>query len=60
MLYNVKGVVPEGEYVVPLGKGISNGSGSDVTIVAHVLLMVHHALKAAETLSPAGHRGRGH
>ena len=53
MLYNVKGMVPEGEYVVPLGKADIKRPGADVTIVA-TSWMVHHALAAAETLSEQG------
>ena len=53
MLYNVKGMVPEGEYVVPLGKADIKRPGRDVTIVA-TSWMVHHALKAADTLSQRG------
>ncbi len=53
MLYGVAGPVPEGEYIVPLGKADVKRSGQDVTIIASSL-MVHKALKAAETLAAEG------
>jgi len=48
-LYAVKGEVPDGEHVVPLGKANVLRRGSDVTIVA-LALMVPRALKAADIL----------
>ncbi|MGD8323835.1 MAG: alpha-ketoacid dehydrogenase subunit beta [Gammaproteobacteria bacterium] len=48
-LYATKGEVPDGEYVLDLGKANVLREGSDVTIVA-LALMVPRALKAAETL----------
>jgi pyruvate dehydrogenase E1 component beta subunit len=48
-LYAVKGEVPEGEHVVPLGKANVVRQGKDVTIVA-LALMVPRALKAADAL----------
>jgi pyruvate dehydrogenase E1 component beta subunit len=53
LLYDVKGEVPEGEYVVPLGQADVKRSGSDVTIVA-ISRMVHVALDAAEQLAREG------
>ena len=50
MLYNVKGEVPEGEHVVPLGQAVVKRPGRDVTIVCHSKT-VAVALKAAETLA---------
>jgi len=50
MLYNLKGEVPEGEHVVPLGKADIKRAGSDVTIVCHSKT-VAVALKAAEQLA---------
>ncbi|HET8836356.1 MAG TPA: pyruvate dehydrogenase complex E1 component subunit beta [Gemmatimonadales bacterium] len=50
MLYNVKGEVPEGEHVVPLGQADVKRAGSDVTIVCHSKT-VAVALKAAEQLA---------
>jgi pyruvate/2-oxoglutarate/acetoin dehydrogenase E1 component len=52
-LYSQMGVVPEGEYVVPIGKADIKRAGKDVTIVASGY-MVHSALKAAETLAAGG------
>ena len=48
-MYAVKGEVPDGEYVLELGKANVLREGSDVTIVA-LALMVPRALKAAEML----------
>jgi len=50
MLYNLKGEVPEGEHVVPLGKADVKRAGSDVTIICHSKT-VSVALKAAEQLA---------
>ncbi|SMD12155.1 alpha-ketoacid dehydrogenase subunit beta [Sporomusa malonica] len=52
-LLGVKGDVPEGEYVIPLGKADIKKTGSDVTIVAWSW-MVHKALAAAEALAEEG------
>ena len=48
-MYGVKGEVPDGEHVEPLGTAKVLRNGSDVTIVA-LALMVPRALKAAEEL----------
>ncbi len=48
-LYALKGEVPEGEHLVPLGQANVVREGSDVTIVA-LAAMVHRAVKAAEIL----------
>jgi 2-oxoisovalerate dehydrogenase E1 component len=48
-LYAMKGPVPEGEYLVPLGVAEIRREGSDITFVAWGPL-VHDCLKAAETL----------
>ena len=53
LLYDVKGEVPEGEYVIPLGSAEVKRPGSDVTIVA-ISRMVQVALDAAETLARDG------
>jgi pyruvate dehydrogenase E1 component beta subunit len=45
----VKGEVPDGEHIVPLGKANVIRQGTDVTIVA-LALMVPRALKAADML----------
>jgi acetoin:2,6-dichlorophenolindophenol oxidoreductase subunit beta len=52
-LYTLKGEVPEGEYVVPLGKADIKRSGQDVTIVSWSK-MVHQSLAAAEMLEKEG------
>lgn len=53
MLYNVSGEVPEGEYVIPLGKADIKREGTDVTIVA-ISRMVQQALAAADALEATG------
>jgi pyruvate dehydrogenase E1 component beta subunit len=45
--------IPDEDYTVPIGKGIIRREGSDVTIIA-TLLMMHRALEAAEILSREG------
>ena len=49
----VLGEVPDGEHLVPLGKGHVKREGSDVTVIA-VGNMVRRALAAAETLAADG------
>jgi pyruvate dehydrogenase E1 component beta subunit len=53
LLYDTKGPVPEGEYVVPLGKADVKREGGDVTIVA-ISRMVQVALQAADELAGEG------
>jgi pyruvate dehydrogenase E1 component beta subunit len=53
LLYDVRGPVPEGNYVVPLGVADVKRSGSDVTIVA-ISRMVSTALDAARQLEREG------
>lgn len=53
LLYDVKGEVPEEEYVVPLGKGIVRREGRDVTIISS-MKMVYESLQAAEELAARG------
>ena len=45
--------VPEGEYVVPIGRARVAREGRDVTVVT-LSLSVHHALDVAEKLAPQG------
>lgn len=52
-LLGMKGEVPAGDYVVPLGKADVKRTGSDVTIVAWSW-MVQKALAAAEELAQEG------
>ena len=49
LLYNMKGEVPDGELLIPIGEAEVKRPGSDLTIVAHSK-MVHQALQAADTL----------
>ncbi len=53
LLYAATGPVPEGEYLVPLGRADVKRAGSDVTLVA-VGAMVSAALEAAGHLSREG------
>ena len=50
MLYNTKGEVPDGEYVIPLGVAEVKREGYDVTLISHSK-SVSVALKAAEQLA---------
>ncbi|MCL4371225.1 MAG: alpha-ketoacid dehydrogenase subunit beta [Chloroflexi bacterium] len=52
-LYNTKGPVPEGEYVIPLGVAEVKRPGTDVTVVA-TSMMVVKALQAAQALEKEG------
>jgi pyruvate dehydrogenase E1 component beta subunit len=52
-LYMLKGEVPDGEHLVPLGKADVKREGSDCTIAAWSF-MVHKALEAAEKLAAEG------
>ncbi len=45
--------IPQEDYTVPIGRGIIRREGSDVTIIA-TLLMMHVAMNAAEELEAAG------
>jgi pyruvate dehydrogenase E1 component beta subunit len=50
MLYNLKGEVPEGEHLVPIGQAEVKREGTDVTLVCHSKT-VAIALKAADQLA---------
>lgn len=52
-LYQVRGEVPEGEYLVPLGKSKVQREGSDVTIVTYSK-MLEISTKAADQLAQEG------
>lgn len=52
-LYDVKGQVPDGEHVVPLGVAEVKRHGRDVTVIA-IGVMVPAALSAAEALEREG------
>lgn len=47
------GEVPDDEYLIPFGQAICRRPGTDITIVAN-LLMLYNALKAAEILDQEG------
>ncbi len=53
LLYAHKGVVPEGEYLVPIGVAAVRRSGTDVTLVSYNKMMLP-ALEAAEELAKEG------
>lgn len=53
MLYNLKGQVPEGEYLVPIGKAEVKKEGKDVTLLTYSR-MVHFSLQAAQELEKGG------
>jgi len=50
MLYNIKGEVPDGEHLVPIGQAEVKRPGRDVTLICHSKT-VALALKAAEQLA---------
>jgi pyruvate/2-oxoglutarate/acetoin dehydrogenase E1 component len=52
-LFRMKGPVPEGEFLVPIGKAKVVREGTDVTIVSYSATL-HKALKAAEALAHEG------
>lgn len=49
-LYNVKGEVPEGEYLIPIGKAEVKKEGSDVTIITWSRMLTAAVLPAVEKL----------
>ncbi len=53
LLYTEKGVVPEEEYTLPIGKAAVTREGKDITIVAY-LKMAQVALEAADLLAAEG------
>lgn len=53
MIYNLKGPVPEEEYLIQFGEADIKREGKDATVVA-TSSMVHVAMKAAEELSKQG------
>lgn len=52
-MYNMKGEVPDGEYLIPIGKADVKRHGNDITVVGHSL-MVHRCLEAAGQLAGEG------
>lgn len=55
IMYNDEGEVPEGEYILPIGKADVKREGTDCTVVA-LSRMVGYTLKAAEILAAEGIR----
>jgi pyruvate dehydrogenase E1 component beta subunit len=53
LLYPIKGIIPDEDFLVPFGVADMKREGKDVTIVA-TLYMVHKALAAAEQLHEEG------
>lgn len=53
LLYNLRGEVPEGEHIVPLGVADLKREGGDVSIITHGK-MVHLALQSAGKLAKEG------
>lgn len=53
LLYNIRGEVPEGEHIVPLGVADLKREGGDVSIITHGK-MVHLALQSAGKLAKEG------
>ena len=53
MMYQLKGLVPEGEYTIPFGVADIKRFGSDISIIA-TSSMVQVALEAAEILGKSG------
>jgi pyruvate dehydrogenase E1 component beta subunit len=52
-MYGMKGEVPDGEHIIPIGVGKVKREGKDVTLVAHGK-MYHVAVQAAEELAKDG------
>jgi len=52
-LYRTRGMIPDGEHLVPIGQADIKRTGSDVTVIAWSL-MVHRALEAAEEVAQEG------
>jgi acetoin:2,6-dichlorophenolindophenol oxidoreductase subunit beta len=53
MMYRNRGVVPAGEYLLPIGKADVKRSGKDITVIA-TQWMVQRALDAAQTVAAEG------
>jgi acetoin:2,6-dichlorophenolindophenol oxidoreductase subunit beta len=53
MLFRQKGAVPEGEWLVPMGRGEIKREGRDVTIITYSR-MTYQSLEAAKRLSEEG------
>jgi pyruvate/2-oxoglutarate/acetoin dehydrogenase E1 component len=53
LLYATKGVIPDGEFLIPFGQADVKRKGKDVTVIA-ISYMVTKALRAAERLAEKG------
>jgi pyruvate/2-oxoglutarate/acetoin dehydrogenase E1 component len=53
MLYNLKGPVPDGEYLIPIGKTDVKKEGKDVTLISYSR-MLQFSLEAAKVLEKDG------
>jgi pyruvate/2-oxoglutarate/acetoin dehydrogenase E1 component len=53
LLYSFRGLVPEAEYVVPIGQADVKRTGKDVSVIASGY-MVWHAMQATRTLEAEG------
>ncbi len=53
MLYSLKGEVPEGEHIVPIGKGVIRQEGSDVTLITWGKIS-HTVIQAAKSMAEDG------
>ncbi len=53
LMYGMKGQVPEGEYLIPLGKAEVKREGNDVTLVTFGKIY-HEVVKAADELAKEG------
>lgn len=53
MMYGMKGEVPEGEHIIPIGKGDVKKQGKDVTLITWGKI-THKTLKAADELQKEG------
>ncbi|HBI03254.1 MAG TPA: alpha-ketoacid dehydrogenase subunit beta, partial [Paenibacillaceae bacterium] len=49
----IKGEVPDSDYIVPIGQGEIKREGTDITVIAHGM-MLHNVLEAAEKLQDEG------
>jgi pyruvate dehydrogenase E1 component beta subunit len=54
LLYGLRGEVPEGEHIVPIGKADVKREGSDVTIITWSRMLTACVLPAAAQLAEAG------
>ena len=52
-IYSMRGPVPEGEYLVPIGVADVKREGSDVSVITYAR-QTHNALEAAEQLAAEG------